>query len=96
MIFLIIIIIIIIIIVIVIIIRVITIIISLIVKQQITGQTGNSGTNDVEIMAQLKYLSNFWRNFQIPLINWEKNLQLKWPEKTNFSRCNCNKSSTRI
>ena len=28
-------------------------------KQQITGQTKNNGTNDVEIMVPLKYLSNF-------------------------------------
>ena len=28
-------------------------------KQQITGQTGNGGTKDVEIMVPLKYLSNF-------------------------------------
>ena len=30
-------------------------------KQQITGQSGNSGTKDVEIMVPLKYVSNFWR-----------------------------------
>ena len=66
------------------------------VKQQITGKTVNSVTNDVEIMVQLKYLRNFWRNFEIPLINWETNLQLKWPEKIYFSSCNCNKSRTRI
>ena len=29
-------------------------------KQRITGQTGNSGTKDVEIMVSLIYLSNFW------------------------------------
>ena len=28
-------------------------------KEKITGQTGNSGTNNVEIMVTLKYLSNF-------------------------------------
>ena len=38
-------------------------------KQQITGQTGNCGTKDIEIMAQLKYLSNFWRTFEFSLIN---------------------------
>ena len=31
-------------------------------KAKITGQTGNGGTKDVEIMVPLKYLSNFWRN----------------------------------
>ena len=28
-------------------------------KQQITGQAGNGGTKDIEIMVPLKYLSNF-------------------------------------
>ena len=45
-------------------------------KQQITGQTGNGGTKDVEIMVPLKYLSNFWRRLELPLINGEVNLQL--------------------
>ena len=30
-------------------------------KAKITGQTGDDGTKDVEIMVPLKYLSNFWR-----------------------------------
>ena len=29
-------------------------------KVKITGQTGNHGTKNVEIMVPLKYLSNFW------------------------------------
>ena len=28
-------------------------------KQKVTGQTGNDGTKDVQIMVPLKYLSNF-------------------------------------
>ena len=47
-------------------------------KQQITGQTGNGGTKDVEIMVPLKYLSSFWRTLEMPLINCEISLQLKW------------------
>ena len=31
-------------------------------KQRITGVTGAYGTKDVEMMAPLKYLSDFWRN----------------------------------
>ena len=30
-------------------------------KQKITGQTGNDGAKDVQILVSLKYLSNFWR-----------------------------------
>ena len=43
-----------------------------------TGQTGNDGTKDVEIMVPLKYLSNFWRTLEMPLINCEVNLILTW------------------
>ena len=43
-----------------------------------TGQTGNNGTKDVEIMVPLKYLSNFWRTLEMPLINCEVNLILTW------------------
>ena len=47
-------------------------------KQQITGQTGNGATKDVEIMVPLKYLSTFWRTLEMSLINCEISLQLKW------------------
>ena len=47
-------------------------------KQKITGKTGNSGTQDVEIMVPLKHLSNFWRTLEMPFINFEISLQLKW------------------
>ena len=47
-------------------------------KAKITGQTGNNGTKDVEIMVPLKYLSNFWRTLEMPLINCEVNLILAW------------------
>ena len=47
-------------------------------KAKITGQTGDDGTKDVEIMVPLKYLSNFWRTLEMPLINCELNLILTW------------------
>ena len=50
-------------------------------KQQITGQTGNSGTKNVEIMDLLKYPSNFWRTNEMPLINCEISLQLTCSKK---------------
>ena len=37
-------------------------------KIKITGKTPNNGnTKDVEIIAPLKYLSNFWRTLEMPL-----------------------------
>ena len=47
-------------------------------KTKITSQTDNNGRIDVEIMVPLKYLSNFWRTLEMPLINCEVNLILTW------------------
>ena len=48
-------------------------------KVKITGKTPNNGnTKDVEIIVPLKYLSNFWRTLEMPLINCEVNLFLIW------------------
>ena len=44
-----------------------------------TGKTPNNGNEkDVEIMVPLKYLSNFRRTCEMPLINREVNLILTW------------------
>ena len=48
-------------------------------KIKITGKThNNDNEKDVEIMVPLKYLSNFWRTREMPLINCEVNLILAW------------------
>ena len=43
-----------------------------------TGQSGNDGTKNVEIMVPIKHLSNFWRTLEMPLTNCEINLILAW------------------
>ena len=45
-------------------------------KARITGQTGDNGTKEVEIMVPLKYLINFWGTLEMPLTNCETNLTL--------------------
>ena len=47
-------------------------------KVKITGQTGDDGTKNVEIMVPLSYLSVFWRSLELHLINCEVNLILAW------------------
>ena len=48
-------------------------------KIKITGKTPvNDNEKDVEIIVSLKYLSNFWRTLEMPLINCEVNLILTW------------------
>ena len=46
-------------------------------KIKITGKSPDNGNEkNVEIMVPLKYLSNFWRTLEMPLINCEVNLIL--------------------
>ena len=59
-------------------------------KNKIIGNTYNAdaaaagydanknGTQEVEIVISLKYLGNFWRALNIPLISCEVSLELKW------------------
>ena len=47
-------------------------------KVKMIGQTGDDRTKNVEIMVPLKYLSNFWRTLEMPLIKCEINLILTW------------------
>ena len=46
-------------------------------KIKITGEIPDGGNEkDVEIMVPIKYLSNFWRTVEMPLINCEIHLML--------------------
>ena len=47
-------------------------------KVKMTGQTGDDGIKNVEIMVPLKYLSNFWRALEMSLVTREINLILTW------------------
>ena len=50
-------------------------------KTKIAGKTGNDGTKSVTIRLSLKYLSNFWRTLEMPLINCGINLILSWSNR---------------
>ena len=48
-------------------------------KSSIFGNTEADGTKiEVKLAVSLKYLSNFWRSLEIPLINCKVQLTLKW------------------
>ena len=48
-------------------------------KIKITAKRpAEDNTKDIEIIVPLKYLSNFWRTLEMPLINCEVNLILTW------------------
>ena len=58
-------------------------------KINITGKTPAARiTKNVKIAVPLKYLSNFWRTLEIPLINCEINLILTWSEDFVISSAN--------
>ena len=44
----------------------------------IGGTPHNGSTLNVEVVVPLKYLSNFWRSFDLALINCEIELDLSW------------------
>ena len=53
-------------------------------KATLVGKTANSVNNTnsslkkTKIVVPLKYLSNFWRSLEMPLINWKIHLELDW------------------
>ena len=47
-------------------------------KVKTTGQNDDNRSKNVEIMVPLKYVNNFLRTLEIPLINCEINLVLTW------------------
>ena len=58
-------------------------------KIKITGKSRNNGNEkDIEIMVPLKYLSNFWRTLEMPLINCEVNLIWTWSSTCVFTVSN--------
>ena len=63
-------------------------------KVKLTVQTGNNGTKDAEIMLPLKYLSNFCRTLETPLINCEVTLDLNWSENCVIVASNAAQAAT--
>ena len=55
-------------------------------KSNLIGTIPNGGRkNGVKIAVPLKYLSNFWRSLEMPLINCKVELSLKWYENCILS-----------
>ena len=55
-------------------------------KIKIEGKTAdNDNTKNAEIVVLLKYLNNFWRTPEIPLINCEIVLDITWSKKCVIS-----------
>ena len=64
-------------------------------KQKLTGQTGEDNTKNFKIVVLIKYLSKFWRTFEMPLINCEVTLNLTWSANCVISSStNANQATT--
>ena len=56
-------------------------------KAALVGKTANAVNNtnssekDAKIVVPLKYLSNYWRSLEMPLINRKVHLELNWIER---------------
>ena len=60
---------------------------SFVYKKKIIGSTSNNnGKWKAEVLDPLKYLSNFWRSLDFPLINCEIELDLKWSKYCEISQ----------
>ena len=61
-------------------------------KSNLIGNTDADGANrkkeNVKIAVPLKYLSNFWRSLEMPLINCKVELSLKWYERCLLTTAN--------
>ena len=58
-------------------------------KANIIDNTENNGRkNGVKIAVPLKYLSNFWRSLEMPLINCKVKVSLKWIENCMLTTAN--------
>ena len=56
-------------------------------KESLIGRTRANGIkNEVNIAVPLKYLSNFWRSLETPLINCKVELSLNWIENCILTR----------
>ena len=55
-------------------------------KTKLIGSSPNdNNTLDAEVVVPVKYLSNFWRSLDLPLINCEIKLDLSWSKECIIS-----------
>ena len=63
-------------------------------KQTITDSTGDDGIKAVQIIVPLKYLDNFCRTLEMPLINFKYNLILAWSANCVIPSVAANQNTT--
>ena len=51
---------------------------SLVYKSTLISGTNDNNVNNVKLVVPLKYISNFWRSLEMPLVNFKVDLELTW------------------
>ena len=47
-------------------------------KSKLISGTGDNNVNNVKLVVPLKYISNFFRSLEMPLVNCKIDLELTW------------------
>ena len=61
---------------------------SLVYKSKLIKGTDNNSVNNVKLVVPLKYVSNFFRSLEMPLINCKIDLELTWRKDCMISSAN--------
>ena len=61
---------------------------SLVYKSKLIKGTDNNNVNNVKLVAPLKYVSNFFRSLEMPLVNCKIDLELTWHKDCMISSAN--------
>ena len=61
---------------------------SLVYKSKLISGTDDNNVNNVKLVVPLKYVSNFFRSLEMPLVNCEIDLELTWHKDCMISNAN--------
>ena len=61
---------------------------SLVYKSKLISGTDNNNINNVKLVVPLKYISNFFRSLEMPLVNCKIDLELTWQKDCMISSVN--------
>ena len=61
---------------------------SLVYKSKLISGTDDNNVNNVKLIVPLKYVSNFFKSLEMPLVNFKIDLELTWHKDCMISSVN--------
>ena len=61
---------------------------SLVYKSKLISGTDDNNVNNVKLVVPLKYINNFFRSLEMPLVNCKTDLELTWHKDCMISSVN--------